>query len=326
MNFGLSTFMATENPSTKMHRYWWTALPAIPSSRLSLAYRRLKRQFADHTMNTWTACGDAIRPGGRGFYVEGREDHLVPAFFEDFSLFPDFGWFEDLLRLADVPTRGAITRLAWSYSYESRVLSETRPRIADVVFMWEDRGGKGVLVVEAKKAMGNPTISEKDLPQSGYYLQYQAFHPVDRRHQVLLVGAEFAKRALAGIGGVLTWQQLADLKLSAAMNLTNPSREIGDLIQTRLRSHHHNLHLTLEAVEIESGLFSENWQHDLTERGIEREIRDWLVGSETYFAARCGILPKPPFEWLAAEGDAAWWRSARLQKTSERELPLWRLA
>src|SRR5258705_6374957 len=119
--------------------------------RLSRAYRRLWRQFADHTMNTATITDGVAKPGSRGFYVEGREDHLVPAFFENFALLPDFQWLDDLLSRLAIPHDGGISDAAWSYSYEEVLAGERRPRIADIVVMWRENKGEAILVIEAKR-------------------------------------------------------------------------------------------------------------------------------------------------------------------------------
>jgi hypothetical protein len=182
LSSGGPVLLPTLNSAQRFHSRWWTALPAIPTKRESAAYHRLWRQFADHTMNTFTVGeGGKVRPGNRGFYVEGREDHLVPAFFENFSMFSDFRWLELLLKRLEIPFKDRIKNAAWSYSYSEFLPSHGCRPHADIVLMWRDAAGVAVLAIEAKKpGFAGAGISPKDDPRNGYYLGYTAFHDVSR--------------------------------------------------------------------------------------------------------------------------------------------------
>ena len=178
-------FLSTSNPRQRCHQRWWTALPAIPATRNDTAYRRLWRHAADHTMNTFKSLNGCAVLGNRGFYVEGREDHLVPAFFENFTLFADFRWLQQLLARLAIPSDGTITNAAWNYSYSELLPGKGRPH-ADIVLMWRDRSGSAVLVLEAKKPGGARSgIGVKDHPANRYYLRYSAMRGIERRSQAL---------------------------------------------------------------------------------------------------------------------------------------------
>jgi hypothetical protein len=207
-----SAFLPCVRTDQRFHRRWWTALPGLPASKNSRPYRRLQRQFADHTMNTCKRVNGHFLRGPRGFYVEGREDHLVPAFFENFALFPNFYWLECVLSRLSVAWTGTITNAAWSYSYEEVLPGERRPRIADVVIMWRDASGDGILVIEAKKpGCGRNGVGKKDDPSNTYYLKYRAMRLITRQHQALLMDERdlrWLPLEMKDSRSVISWQEL----------------------------------------------------------------------------------------------------------------------
>jgi hypothetical protein len=328
-NRDVSTWVRTTNPATRMHANWWTAVPALPASPVDVGYRRLWRQFADHTMNTWTLDGaGAIKPGGRGFYVEGREDHLVPAFFENFSLFPDGSWLQRICSIAEIPTRGAIEQLAWSYSYEEVLPGERRPRIADVTIMWRDELGKAVAVIEAKKpGYSFSSLDEKDHPKSGYYLRYRAMSDVNRKHQLLLIDERDRRRLgsdLRDSPSVVTWQALAAIALDSALCLRIEAKT-SDMVHTRLAAHFRQLGLFQDQI---ADAIADDVPDYARFRALAAgaQVLNWLVGSEMYFAVRKhDAIVTAPYAWLEQEHSAAEWKLRKLQTTANRCLPIWQL-
>ena len=117
---GVSPFLAT-SPQC-VHRYWWTCVPALPTMRGSPADRALKRIWFDHTMNTFRVSADgAVRPNARGFYTEGTEDHVVPALFQTWAIFPEVAsWMPELLALFGIKPIGACVARAGLISSSSR--------------------------------------------------------------------------------------------------------------------------------------------------------------------------------------------------------------
>ena len=243
-----AVLLPTSKPDQRFHRRWWTALPAIPARRDCLAYRRLWRQFADHTMNTFAVTNGIFAPRSRGFYVEGREDHLVPAFFENFALFPDFYWLESLLKQLGIHFEGSIRRARWSYSYSELLPGkEGRPH-ADIVVMWHDNSGKAALVIEAKKPRcGRKGFGTKDNPSNGYYLRYQEMRSIDRRHQGLIVDKcdlRILPDDMQNMKAVVTWQELITVQRNSVKHM-EISQEISDLVLSRLDAHYADLGLEL---------------------------------------------------------------------------------
>jgi hypothetical protein len=322
-------FLPTSDQNRRFHRRWWTALPAIPATRECFGYQRLWRQFADHTMNTFSNSNGVFRPGSRGFYVEGREDHLVPAFFENFSLFPNFSWLERLLARLAIPCEGRITSAAWSYSYEEVLPGERRPRIADIVAMWQDDQGKAVLVIEAKKPRcGRTGIGDKDNPANGYYLKYREMCSFARRSQALLIDendVRYLPKQMASTPAVVTWQELVSLQRNAAAALSI-TEDIRELLLSRLDGHYCALNLAPSQARppIASG---DNGRYDeLRALNVPGCVRDWLVGSESYFAARNeGGIAEMPYGWLADEPAISDFASEKRQSTAHREKPVWRI-
>jgi hypothetical protein len=320
-------FLPTSKPNQRFHNRWWTALPAIPTMRECIGYRRLWRQFGDHTMNTFSDSNGVFIPRGRGFYVEGREDHLVPAFFENFSLFPDFSWLECLLARLGIPCEGKTENASWSYSFEQVLAGESRPRIADIVVMWRDNRGKAVLVIEAKKpGCGRGGIGMKDDPTTGYYLKYREMRSIDRTFQALLVDEDdvrYLSDEIKGSSALITWQEVSAIQRSAAAALEIPN-DIRELLLSRLDGHYSALSLT--PPQTYQPIASGNSARYAELRGLNApdDLRYWLVGSELFFAARNedGIID-PPYDWLCEEPTVLDYAHKKLQSTHHRERPIW---
>jgi len=326
----IPTWVRTTNPNTLMHANWWTAMPALPSSNSAEGYRRLWRQFADHTMNTWVDNPDGTtKPGSRGFYIEKREDHLVPAFFENFALFLDGLWLQQICAISGIRTSGPITKLAWSYSYEEVLVGERRPRIADVTIMWRDDLGEAVAVIEAKKpGYSFTSLSQKDHPESGYYLNYSAMSGIERRHQLLLIDENdrrhLNKNGLSISVSVITWQHLAKIALDLALELPIKEKKV-DLVCARLKAHYGALGLLPEQRDVDATGDAESYAY-FQSFDIPQRLIDWLVGSELFFATRKrGAIVRTPYEWFESEYSAADWKLRKLQTTAERCQPTWRL-
>lgn len=314
------TFLDTAT-GARMHARWWTALPAIPPSPAMPAYRRLRRQFADHTMNTWRETDEGVRPGGRGFYVEGREDHLVPAAVENFAMFSDTVWFEEILRQVGHPPVGSVEDVNWTYSYEEKFPDSIR--IADIVFMWRDAGGEAVLVFEAKKPGAGRKLVEKDLPPNGYYLAFGAFQPIRRRYQALLLDQRDSDRLPDAARPVLTWQSLLRIQVERAAALPIES-DLRDTLIQRLKAHHAILGFgaipapTVAGDEVAFARFESE--------PVDASLKAWLLGSELFFAARQkNAAISVPYRWLLQEKSASDYRAGKLQSTADRRRPLWRL-
>jgi hypothetical protein len=241
-----AVILPTSKPDQRFHQRWWTALPAIPARRDCTAYRRLWRQFADHTMNTFAVNKGIFAPRNRGFYVEGREDHLVPSFFENFALFPDFHWLECLLTRLAIHCEGGIRTARWCYSYSELLAEGGRPH-ADIVMMWQDNSGKAVMAIETKKpGCGRMGLGTKDDPSHGHYLRYKNMRLIDRRNQALLLDERDLRHLpdeIKNTAAVVTWQELVAIQRSEVERL-EVSQEIQEFLLSRLDAHYAALGLT----------------------------------------------------------------------------------
>src|ERR1700730_4392170 len=90
------------------HLRWWTCVPVLPRSRDDLGYITLRRQWIDHTMNTFETISGGFKPRGRGFYTETHEDHLATFLFHIFAMFEGAAWSGRLLDVLQVPYEGDI--------------------------------------------------------------------------------------------------------------------------------------------------------------------------------------------------------------------------
>lgn len=197
--------------SPKTFLYWWTFVPVLPAGREDIAYKILKRQWADHTMNTVKWTGSTWRVGRRGFYVGAREDHIATCLFHIWAAFPDPSWVETLLDLWHIP-HGRIEAVRWSYSWEQKRDRQSRPDIADIVLCWRDEDGIAALVVETKRPGG--ALAEKDRNGGRNYLDMPSLRPIARRRVAYLVDERdraAAARLLPAETALATWQELASV-------------------------------------------------------------------------------------------------------------------
>jgi hypothetical protein len=291
------------------------------------AYKRLWRQFADHTMNTFAAENGLFSPRNRGFYVEGREDHLVPAFFENFVLFPDFLWLEDLLSRLGIHHQGGITNARWSYSYSELLPANGGRPHADLVVMWQDDIGNGVLAIEGKKpGCGRLGFGSKDDPTNGHYLRYQKMRSINRRHQALLVDDSDLRHlsySANSMKTVITWQDLIAIQRDEAERLLVPE-EIRSLVLSRLNAHYAELGLVSALASAYRATANVTRYAELRAMNAPGCTKNWLVGSELFFAVRNpDCVAVLPYDWLGAELTVFDYASRKLQTTRERELPIW---
>jgi hypothetical protein len=270
-----------------------------------------------------------IIPGSsRGFYVEGREDHLVPAFFENFTLLPDFQWLERVLDRLAVTRNGGIINASWSYSYSELIPGRGRPH-ADIVIMWRDDGGDALLVIEAKRpGCGPKGCGEKDDPANLYYLHYAAMRRIERRSQALLLDDSDLRtlpERVKSNPAVITWQDLIRIQLDFVTALS-VDRQVKEWVIERLTAHYAELGLIAAKGPIPVARGDAASYAQIRALDAPDCIKDWLIGSELYFAARSpGGVIEPPYEWLANEPTILDYAREKRQTTAEREMPIWHL-
>lgn len=329
-----TAYITTE--SCRVHKNWWTCIPALPRSRSTPAYRALRRVWFDHTMNTFKEIAPGTwRPNARGFYTEGTEDHITPVLFQNWALFPDHVWVEAFLNAFGIAVAGEVSAARWSTSFE-QAYDGKKFAIADIAFSWRDNAGEGVLVIEAKAKGGG--LGEKDYPDRSPYLKLPSVRAVGRRFFGFLVDQSDAAK-IAGIWGdttpVVTWQTLANLQLTFADRL--PATEVVRIrVKSLLAEHFRYFGISpsispREEAATETHANAKGYE-SIRSLGVPATIEDFLIGSEVVRAARRGKTPEPPYAWLAEEPDAlsiflaGKAKKSGYQSTAERRIPYWRLS
>jgi hypothetical protein len=194
------------------HQFWWEMLPAVPRSRDSQAYRRLRRCWFDHTVTN------------HPFLSVHCEDHLTPTLFENFVLFEPQDWLEPLLCAAGItPPMDRLSNCNWAYQAQDRKTN----KMADVGIHARGPAGDCAILVEAK-VKGGPLKKADVNPDS--YLQLAEFADFAHRYLIYLVDeqdVEKTRRVVIdenGRSGTLTWQRLGGLQIELALQLTCEGR------------------------------------------------------------------------------------------------------
>jgi len=322
-----SSFL-TEKPKT--YRYWWTFIPVLPRSREDHAYAVLKRQWADHTMNTIRREGEGWRPGSRGTYVVGREDHITPVLFQIWAAFPDTSWVSQLLALWRIVPVGEVVAVRWSYSWEEKRAHGMRPDITDIVISWRDQQGDAALVIEAKRKGG--ALGPKDINGGQAYLSMPSIRSIPRRWMGFLVDERDAATVSAKVPQntpVATWQNMGRAQETcASMQLISENDRIR--MRALIARHYADLDMGFDAAlvaslggEVFDGL--ESKYANIRKRSLPAQIEAFFLGSEATMCARTGKMPLPPFGWLTDEPSLLDLKESP-QPTYERERPLWQLS
>jgi hypothetical protein len=315
--------------SPKTYLFWWTIIPSLPESRSDPQYQMLKRLWADHTMNCLSnKTGDWKLASSRGFYVQGREDHITPALFHIWAAFPDSSWVASLLDLWAIPHRH-VRSAKWSYSWEQKRDLSRRPDITDIVVCWEDEQGQAVLVIEAKRAGGK--LSDKDLNGGTGYLQLPSIREFERKAVAFLVDEADVVPASAVLPPntpITSWQAMGRLQAAHASQQTL-ALEARELLCSFIAKHYADLGFplgpkwNLPLGETFDG--SEPRYKSFKTIAAPGSVERFLLGSEAVFCAREGRMPHPPMEWLAGEPSFVDVVIARSQTTADREKCYWRL-
>jgi len=318
-----------------MNSFWHQHFLALPAEKKSLAYRRLKRVFLDHT---WLK--GKVENNNRLHDLDNMksEMHLTCTLWENFNLFSPESWLRPLLEHAQIESdMGPIAKASWSYEYEAQYEFQHRKVIplADVVIKYSDGRQTGILVIEAKRPGETIKPGSKDtIPD--YYLSNPAFSPYSRNKAlVYCVGSSVMKEVPTRINppsvgsiGFISWNTIHSIQLQAVETL-EVTPAVKDLIKSCLQFQADNLGITAENTFVSTDSIlkelqdcqSQSYFNDLPQR-----IQSFVAGARYYFQHRLGIKPDYEFpEYLKTEPsfqdlDNPDWKK---QTTAERRLPLW---
>ena len=207
---------------------WWQVLPAIPESRNSAAYARLRRVWFDHT---WT---------NHPFLNPIHENHLTATLFENFVVLPQAAWLPCMLDVAGIlPTDLPTKDVSWAYE----VLDQKSGKLADVAIHARGPEGEAVIVIEAKIKGGALKSTDAD-PSS--YLGLEEFAWCSRRRLLYLVDESDTESVRELVqdpddrSRIISWQQLGGIQVDAASHLdcSRPIRQfVAGAIQYQFLQH-----------------------------------------------------------------------------------------
>ncbi len=322
----------------KFHRFWWTCIPALPTARDSREDRMLRRVWADHTMNTLRLGADgSVTPNARSFYVEGNEDHVVPALFQTWAILPaPAAWAPDLLSALGVEAVGEVRTVRWSYLFE-QPYDGKKFCIADIVLFWQDDAGASAVVIETKVRGGS--LTTKDISGLDRYLSMPSIRSLPRRRVALVVDEADAAKIRAATGDaypVATWQTIIGLQIQAVRASAfdgMAAEDVAAVIHVHARHHGIEPLPAWSPPELHPHLAAlgtpESYAR-LRGLGTPLALEAFLLGSEAAFASRRGIMPTPPYDWLAEDPDAlslflaAKAGASTKQSTADRRVAHWR--
>jgi hypothetical protein len=213
--------------------HWWAALCAVPATKDSTPYRRLKRAWFDHTRFHGPS---AENPAKRDFPVRtsastryhefvksSGETHLTLTLWENFVIFDLNKWLPAVFEAAGLrPITARIEQCKWCYEWVSH--ANGKKRMCDIVLAFESGGARNVVVIEAKRLDASMTQKDLDL---AYYLESipEIADFGDRRHFIYLLDEtrrnelDKAIRPREPRVGILTWQRLAGVQIELAKGL-----------------------------------------------------------------------------------------------------------
>lgn len=313
----------------RVHRHWWTVLPALPTGPDTVEAHILRRVWFDHTMNTFRKAPDgALQPGPRGFHIDGTEDQMTPVLFQSWAALgsPD-RWLPGLLGLFGVRAVGQVRRARWAYLFEQG--HGARRANADIVLSWEDDAGEAVLVIEAKRRGGKPTAKDFEVPSR--YLAMPSIAPFSRRYLGFIVDDADAARiaeALPAGTALTTWQSMMALQLRAveALELSPALRALVRATVGWVAARQGVATTTdLPCAVLPPATGTADAYEALRRLGCEPLLTAFLLGAEAARAADAGRTPEAPMAWLEDSPDFLTISQEMRQTTPERQVPRWRL-
>lgn len=298
---------------------WWHGVPALPADRQEHSYYALRRVWGDHTM-----------AGARGFYRFGCEDHITATLFHNWTIFPDTSWVAPLVRAAGA-TVGNVRRVRWAYECNEFLDARLRPFhkrdfiIPDIMMVFEDENGEGLLAFEAKKP--DKSTEPADARKVASYIDLPSTRGMARRYGCLLVSERVAEKSLKACGSrwpVLTWERVRELQMQTACNISVPHGP-ADLVAQWIARHFARYGVGVGTAPPPSDAMygTAEGYRILDALNLPHSIARFLKGSECVEAVWSGHNPQPPLPWLTNERSAQWIRQRQPQSNEDRMTCRW---
>lgn len=298
---------------------WWHGLPALPADRQEHSYYALRRVWGDHTM-----------AGVRGFYRLGCEDHTTASLFHTWAIFPDVAWVAKLVRAAG-GVAGKVSRARWAYECNEFLDAKLRPYhkrdfiIPDIMMMFEDEYGEGLLAFEVKRP--GKAADPQDARKIASYIDLPSTRKIVRRYGCILVSERMAERSRIACNSewhVITWELVRDLQIETARNMPIAAQN-RDLVAKWIARHFARYGVGVYAAPspVDTVYGSMDGYRALDALNLSQKISCFLKGSEGLEALWAGRIPDPPLDWLSGEPAAQWIRQHQPQSNADRMVCRW---
>ncbi|MBL6458337.1 hypothetical protein JMJ55_23640 [Belnapia sp. T6] len=270
--------------------------------------------------------------GARGFYRWSSEDHITPALFQNWALFPDLTWVAPLVQACGGQA-GTVTQASWSYACEELLDAKLLPYhgrnfiIADVLMHFVDENGPGLLALEVKKP--GAAAQPADARKLRSYCDLPSTRMIGRRYGCFLVGERHVAATLEATGHewhVVSWEHLRGLQAEVAKGLAIPELLRQRVVAWISRAHaRYGIGAPASAPMPLAGaeLATEAGYAEIRPFNLPTSVERFLLGSECVEAAASGLDPAPPYAWLSGEPSAEDVRRRKLQSTAERRIIRW---
>lgn len=278
---------------------WWHGIAALPASRDDHNYHVLRRVWGDHTMS-----------GNRGFYRVGAEDHITASLFQTWAALSEPEWVETIIAHVGGVLKGRVKRVRWAYECNEFLDAKLQPFhkrnfiIPDIMLIYEDEGGTGLIAFEAKKP--GKAVDLSDSRKLLSYTDLPSTRNIERRYGCVLVSDEMvtkSNRACEGRWPILSWERLMHLQMQEAEKMELPRSTIEKIV-TAIRRHFSRYGVGSQ-FEMRVGDYDIKQQYDEIDALAAPDcVRRFLKGSECLEAVWSGYRPAPPLAWLASEPSA----------------------
>ncbi len=225
----------------KIQKFWWQYLLAIPPNKNEIGFKRIEHIIRDKTRYAKNKTGRLHE-----FYNLNHETNLTVSLWENFTLFDNYKWINQLTGLTKSPIKDEVVKCNWSYEF-----STSSNNLCDIVINFKTNSLNGIIVIETKNL--GKILSPKDTDLS-YYLDIKEFENFDCKYLIYCVDKVKIPEIKTMIKqndrnyGFISWQEIAKLQIEMCDSIN-----ANDKIKTFMKSSIYNQFLdkkVLPAIEI----------------------------------------------------------------------------